>query len=206
MIQLLSDICMNHEDADVTLVVDGTKIPAHTWILSTRSTYFKSLFGGDFAESKQSEIELKVPLSAIKAILKYIYTGQMSLAAFECDEIVDMYDLANQYGFDSLKTTILEYLTSNLTLGNCIEIWNAAHLYSLNDLQKACMKFMDSNATELLGHETFKELSLNSLCALLKRDSFYAPEVEIFKAICNWHTSNLDADIKVGSYHIGTIK
>lgn len=191
---------MNDEHADVIFIVEGTKIPAHKNILSVRNSYFKSLFGGAFAEAKQAEIELKVPLTAFKAILKYIYTGQMSLSAFECiHEIVEVYDLANQYGFEKLKTNILDYLTANLKLENCVAILNDAQSYVIGDLQNSCLIFMDSHSKELLGHDTFKELPLDSLCALLKRDSFYAPEVVIFNSICKWYTSNPDADIKVST-------
>ncbi|XP_055298946.1 BTB/POZ domain-containing protein 9-like [Sitodiplosis mosellana] len=192
ILHLLNEICMTDEHADVTFVVENIKIPAHKTILSLRSPYFHSLIFGGFAEEKQAEIKLEVPLGAFKVILKYIYTGRLSLANLECEEIIAIYDLVNQYGFDTLKNTILKYLTINLTLENCVSILNAAHLYSLDDLQAACMKFMDFNSTELLEHDSFKELPSTSLCILLKRDTFYAPEIDIFKAICNWSTYNPD--------------
>lgn len=197
--QHLSNLCGKDKFSDVTFIVEGTKIPAHKMILSAQSTYFETMFGGAFAEAKQTEVELNVPLSAFRAILKYIYTRCLSLAAFECVEIVEVYDLANQYGFDALTKIILEYLTAKLKLENCVEMLNAALLYSLDDLQNACLQFMDSHSNELLGHETFKELPISSLCALLKRDSFYAIGFDIFKAIRNWYTCNPDADIKVSS-------
>lgn len=59
------------------------------------------------------------------------------------------------------------------------------------------MNFMDFNSTELLHHDTFKTVSLISLCILLKRDTFYAPEIDIFQSICNWYKNNQDADVKV---------
>ncbi|XP_055326142.1 BTB/POZ domain-containing protein 9-like, partial [Sitodiplosis mosellana] len=197
ILQLLSDICMNDEHADVTFVVENEKIPAHKTILSLRSSYFRSLFGGAFAESAQAEVELEVPVNAFKAILKYMYTGCLSLAALESHQIIEVYDLAEQYDFSaSMKKIILDYLTANLTLDNCGSILNAAHLYSIKDLQTACMKFMDSHSMELLGCDSFLALSLTSLCTLLKRDSFYALEIDIFKAVCNWLAHNSDADVK----------
>ncbi|XP_055304267.1 BTB/POZ domain-containing protein 9-like [Sitodiplosis mosellana] len=188
---------MNDEHADVTFVVENQKIPAHKTILSLRSSYFRSLFGGAFAESAQAEVELEVPVDAFKAILKYMYTGCLSLAALESHQIIEVYDLAEQYDFSaSMKKIILDYLTANLTLDNCGSMLNAAHLYSIKDLQTACMKFMDCHSMELLDHDSLKALPVDSLCTLLKRDSFYAPEIEIFKAVCNWSTHNPGADVK----------
>ena len=196
---------MKDDHSDVSFIVENTKISAHKMILSARSSYFQSMLFAGFSESKKAEIPLNVSLDPFKAILKYIYTGCLSLAALDCNEIVDIYDLANQYGFDSLKNSILKYFTVNLKLENCVSILNAAFLYSLDDLQATCMKLMDCNSIQLLEHDSFKALPLTSLCALLKRNTFYAPEIEIFKAICNWSKNNPDDDIKVSSVSLDEI-
>lgn len=188
---------MKDEYSDVAFIVENTTIPAHKIILSLRSSYFQSLFSGGFAEAKQDEIKMKVPLEAFKSILKYIYTGRLSLSTLPTHQIVEVYDLAEQYGFDALKNNILEYLTGNLTLDNCVPTLNAAYLYSLYGLQEACMKFLDCHSSKFLDHDHFQALSLTSLCTLLKRDTFYAPEVNIFKAICQWVVNIPDADVKV---------
>lgn len=198
--QCLNNICQKDEFADVTFIVEDIKIPAHKTILSARSSYFNAMFQpGGFKEANQTEIELNVPLNAFRVILKYIYTGWMSFADLECTEIIELYDLANQYGFDSLQKAILHYLEANLTLENCVTILNAAQRYAIDHLQNWCLMFMDINPTDLLERDTFKELSMGSLCALLKRDTFCAPENKIFNAICNWHTRNPSSDIKVNT-------
>lgn len=200
ILKLLNEICMKDDHSDVTFIVENTKIPAHKTILAARSSYFHTLLCGDFAEAKQAEIQLKVPLDPFKAILKFIYTGCLSLAGYEIGQITELYGLTELYGFNTLQNTILDYLIANLTIENCVSILNASHLYTLGDLQTACMKFMDCHSTELLDHETFKELSQNSLFALLKRDTFYAPEIDIFKSVCNWFRNNSNADIKVSTF------
>ncbi len=60
---------------------------------------------------------------------------------------------------------------------------------------------MDRNATAMLVHESFKNLSQESLCGLLKRDSFFAPEVLIFGAVSNWCKVNQTTDIEVYLYN-----
>lgn len=56
---------------------------------------------------------------------------------------------------------------------------------------------MDLNATDILKHETFKTLSQDSLCGLLERDSFFAPEVTIFVAVEDWCKNNTDVNPEV---------
>lgn len=199
VLKLLDDICLSEKHSDVTFVVENNKIPAHKTILMARSPYFVSLICGDFVEANQAQIELKVPLDAFKAILKYIYTGRLSVATLDFDEIVEILDLAEQYGLDTLKNTTIEYLTANLTLDNCVVILAATYLYSVDYLQETCMDFMDHRSIELLNHETFKTLPVTPLCALLGRDTFYAPEIDIFNAICSWSANKPNADIKVCS-------
>lgn len=188
---------MKDENADITFIAENERIPAHKLILSVRSSYFSTLINSDFAEAKQDEIELKVPLNAFKAILKYIYTGCLELDTFENHLFIEIYDLAERYEFDALKKTILEHLKVNLTLDHCVSTLNAACLYSVDSLQSSCMHFMDCHSVKLLDHDTFKTLSLDALCTLLKRDSFYAKEIDIFKAIVKWSINQSDDDIKV---------
>lgn len=194
----MGQLCMNTEYSDVVFVVEGVKLAAHKILLASRSSYFRALLYGGLAESTQSEIILKVPLEAFKALLNYIYTGCMSLVKMKEETILDSLGLANQYGFETLELAISAYLTNNLSLKNCCAILDAARLYSLENLSDVCMTFMDRNSTDLLNSNSFKTLSQDSLCTLLERDSFFAQEVVIFNAVHNWCKRNPDADIPVG--------
>lgn len=195
--QQMSQLCMNAEYSDVVFVVEGSRLPAHKIVLAARSQYFRALLFNGLAETTQNEIELKVPLEAFKALLDYIYTGCMSLTKMKEENILDSLGLANQYGFETLELAISSYLTNSLSLKNCCAILDAARLYSLDTLSDVCMTFMDRNSTELLTSPTFKTLSQYSLCSLLERDSFFAPEVQIFNAVYDWCKNNPNADIEV---------
>lgn len=49
---------------------------------------------------------------------------------------------------------------------------------------------MDKHAPEVIQSKTFKQMSPEALIQLLSRDSFYAPEFEIFLAVWSWVTAN----------------
>lgn len=79
---------LSEEYSDVTIVVAGHKFYSHKLILAARSEYFRALLFGGMKESAQNEIELNASsLPAFKNLLKYIYTGRMSLAN-ERDEVL----------------------------------------------------------------------------------------------------------------------
>lgn len=189
---------MNSEYSDVTFIVDNEKIHAHKNILAMRSSsYFHGLLYGGLAESTQREIKLNVPLEAFKATVKYMYTGCMSLDGMGYECILGVIDLAEQYGLESLKLTISSYLTRVVSKENCCSILNAAIKYNLKTLSNQLMEFMDCNASMMLTSADFQMLSQDCLCALLERDSFSAPEIEIFKAVVEWYENNPTADIQV---------
>lgn len=188
---------MNSEFSDVTFTVEGVKVSAHRSILAIRSPYFRALLYGGLCESAQSDIELKVPLEAFKALLKFMYTGSMPLNKMKLKDIMDSLDLAHQYGFSTLESAISTYLIKILSQENCCEILDAARLYNLEMLSEACMTFIDNNASDMLVSSTFQMLSQESLYALLKRDTFYAQEIEIFNAVNEWYKHNPNANMEV---------
>lgn len=88
---LVSALFLNGEYSDVQLVVEGVSFPAHRIILASRSQYFRALLFGGMKETSQSEIELKAaPTVAFKILLKYIYSGRMTLVDLKEETILDI--------------------------------------------------------------------------------------------------------------------
>ncbi|XP_066254986.1 BTB/POZ domain-containing protein 9-like [Euwallacea similis] len=194
----LSSLYLNQEYSDVCLVVEGQKLPAHKVILAARSDYFRALLYGGLRESSQTEIMLQdAPLNAFKILLKYIYTGHMFLMTLKEDVILDTLGLAHQYGFEDLEGAISDILKQLLALRNVCAILDTAHLYRLDKLVAVCHSFLDKHACEILMHESFVTLSQDALVELLQRDSFFAPEVEIFRGVSNWCKANEDNNDKI---------
>lgn len=196
--QEMGELCLSPEYSDVTFIVENQKIPGHRVILARRSSYFRALLYGGLVESSQNEIELNVPLVAFKTLLVYIYTGLMSLSQIKEENILDTLGLANQYGFEALEEAISSHLKRKLSLENCCAILDAARLYNLETLTTVCMTFMDRNAATVLTHPSFKNLSQDSLCCLLQRNSFFAQEIDVFNAVYAWCQYNGTADTTVG--------
>nr|CAD7585955.1 unnamed protein product [Timema genevievae] len=191
----IGKLYLNDEYSDVILTVDGQPFHGHKVILAARSDYFRALLFGGMRESQQTEIELKgTSLVAFKSLLKYIYTGHISLANLKEDVILDVLGLAHQYGFVDLEASISDYLRDILQIRNVCIIYDAARLYQLQFLTKVCCTFMDRHALEIIHHDSFLQLSPYAVKELLSRDSFYAQEVEIFRAVCQWVTASPDLE------------
>lgn len=192
----MARLCMNEQYADVEFIVEEERIPAHRVILAARSEYFRALLYGGMAETTQRQIPLEVPLEAFKVLLRYIYSGTLLLSTLDEDSTIDVLGMANQYGFQDLEMAISNYLRQYLALDNVCMILDAARLYNLEELTEVCLMFMDRNAGDLLLHNSFNTLSKESLEEVLRRDCFFAPEVQIFLAVWKWSRFNSNVDFK----------
>jgi len=178
---------LNDEYSDVTLVVEHHRFHAHKVILAARSEYFRALLYGGMKESQLEEIELKdTHLLAFKELLRYIYRGHMTLGNQKDELILEILGLAHKYGFQDLESSISDYLKAVLSIKNVCLIYDTASLYGLEKLMHSCCFFMDRHAVEVIQHESFGNLSRDCVREIISRDSFCAPEVEIFKAVYNW--------------------
>ncbi|VDP45573.1 unnamed protein product [Heligmosomoides polygyrus] len=99
------------EFSDLTLVAGRERFPAHRVILAFRSEYFRAMLYGGLMESVQTEIELKeVNPTALRAVLKYIYSVEIDLSELNVEEILATLRLAHEYGLTKFQEAIVDYL------------------------------------------------------------------------------------------------
>jgi BTB/POZ domain-containing protein 9 len=201
-VTLLSDnigaLFMQDSYSDLTLVVDGQQFPAHKVVLAARSEYFRALLFGGLREShlECNTVELKdTPAVGFHHLLKYIYTGKINLSELKEEILLEVLGLANQYGFVELQSAMSEYLQAILNNQNVCLIFDIASMYGLQALCETCCQYMDHNAADILHTEGFLTLSPTALHDLTSRDSFCAPEIDIFRAIQLWAERNSDQQL-----------
>lgn len=176
----IGSLYLNDSYSDVTLKVDHAYFQAHRVILAARSEYFRALLYGGMRESSECEVELKdTNVAAFKVLLRYIYTGKISLTNIKEDLILEILGLAHIYGFNELEESISEYLKAVLNPRNLCTIFGASHLFCLASLTEFCLEFADKHASEILSSDGFLNLSVSAIEQLLSRDSFCAPEIDI---------------------------
>uniref|UniRef100_A0A182VAD9 BTB domain-containing protein n=1 Tax=Anopheles merus TaxID=30066 RepID=A0A182VAD9_ANOME len=190
LVAQLAQLCLNADNADVTFIVKGQHLPAHRIILATRSEYFRALLFGALKESKQNEITLDVSVDAFRYLMKYIYTGSLSLKQMKIGDILDTLELAHQYGFIDLQKALANHLGKVIGMNNVCVILETARLLDLTELSSTCYTFMDGNATSIIQPYKFRSIAYEALFSLLQRDTFAADEVDIFNAVHGWCRCN----------------
>ena len=117
----------------------------------------------------------------------YLYPNGI---VFRFQVSLDLLGLANKYDFSPLQQAIVAYLKATLNVTNVCLVYNVASFYQLKDLCMACSTFVDMHASEVMKSEGFLSLSQLALVELCSRDSFFAPELEIYKGIVRWMEHN----------------
>lgn len=101
-----------------------------------------------------------------------------------------MLGLTNKYDFGTLQQATITYLKATLSGLNVCYIYNVASFYQLKELCSACSAFVDLHALEVMTSEGFLSLSQPVLTDLVRRDSFFAPELDIYHGVVRWMKHN----------------
>ncbi|VDP15075.1 unnamed protein product [Heligmosomoides polygyrus] len=143
------------------------------------------LLGGLFSQFSQMKTPSKDSGSSVLGMTPYIYTGKLELSTYKVEDLVAILQLAHEYGLVNIQQPIVDYLKKKLDISNVLIILRTAALL-FDDLTESCMKFADQHASDVLASKNFLTLQQKAVEEVLTRDSFYAPEIDIFKAICEW--------------------
>lgn len=106
--------------------------------------------------------------------------------------MLELVALANRFDLSALQVSVCNYMIGNLTVDNVCSTLDMAIFLHLERLHECCLRFVDDHATVILKSGQFLQLSKEALIEVLRRDSFFAPEEEIFVAVSGWCKANID--------------
>jgi hypothetical protein len=135
--------------SDVTFeVVGGERIPAHKFILAASSECFSALLKGQWAESTSGVVRMEQSATAVKALLRFLYTGEVDEAALVSD-LGGVLELAALHGQDDLTAACEKHALQSLTVRTVIVKLVVAHLHKLTALKAACIALIKSDLQTL---------------------------------------------------------
>lgn len=187
----LSSLFQRPELSDLTLVIENQDVKVNRSILAARSGYFNALLYNGMKESSETRIELPTAeLKSFKLLLKYIYSGKLPLSNLSSEELADLLIAARFFCLEKLVCDIALYLSLHINKSNVWLLYQVSKLFFIDSLTKACERFFDKNAESILQHDEFSLLGVDELKEMVSRDSFYAPERAILRAICIYYRNN----------------
>lgn len=80
LLEQINQLRRSSELCDVCLLVGGSRVYAHKIILSASSPYFRAMFTGELAESKQDKITIRdIDETAMEMLVDFCYTSKITV-------------------------------------------------------------------------------------------------------------------------------
>ncbi|KAJ8906235.1 hypothetical protein NDN08_002729 [Rhodosorus marinus] len=178
---VLSDVVLEGED--------GTSIEAHSLLLRSRSEYLNVALGGNWREWN---VNATVPglmskpvasTSALHAVVRYIYTGEVG---FSDKNVYEILNLAREMLLDDLVQLGYVYIRSSLKPESAV--FHAGEILASCDqnlLQLLC-EFVAKAGQEILITNEFTHCSRYELTAILQHENVGVHEDVVLKAVQIW--------------------
>ena len=173
--------------ADIIFIVgkppSQRRIPAHKFILATGSAVFDAMFNGAMASTSHEEEIPDVEPAAFLALLRFLYSDEVIIGP---ETVMTTLYTAKKYAVPALEISCVDFLKQNLSSDNAFLLLTQARLFDEPQLAALCLETIDKNTTEALAAEGFIDIDLETLCAVLERDTLGIREFKLFAAVGRW--------------------
>ncbi|XP_032483402.1 BTB/POZ domain-containing protein 2 isoform X3 [Phocoena sinus] len=141
------------------------------------------MFNGGMATTS-TEIELPdVEPAAFLALLKFLYSDEVQIGP---ETVMTTLYTAKKYAVPALEAHCVEFLKKNLRADNAFMLLTQARLFDEPQLASLCLENIDKNTADAITAEGFTDIDLDTLVAVLERDTLGVREVRLFSAVVRW--------------------
>ncbi|GMH41616.1 hypothetical protein BSKO_09526 [Bryopsis sp. KO-2023] len=145
---------MNSHLSDVTVVVEGKDIPAHTIVLAEGSTVFDRMWGSDMKENQTRRVEVaEVTYPVMNIVLQYLYG---CLDEVPAEFTMDVFRAADLYEVPGLRSECLKLMMNDMDVSTLVDFWHLAHRFSIDELTHACVELASDNPFDLVQSPSFQ--------------------------------------------------
>ncbi|CAG8787844.1 1000_t:CDS:2, partial [Dentiscutata erythropus] len=181
---------------------DLKELYAHSLILRARSTFFDSALSSRWArkEGKSFIIEMKdVSINTFKAVLKYIYTTEISLDELSGVEILEFLVETDRLLLlnEGINRKLFSYVYENLEKiirNDAIKTLQIIFQYNniFETLYGSCLQLICAYPNMVFEHPRFTQLDSSILTLILKRDDLgKLSESNILSYLIQWGIAQL---------------
>ncbi len=136
------------------------------------------------------------------ALLKFLYSDEVQIGP---ETVMTTLYTAKKYAVPALEKHCVDFLKKNLCADNAFMLLTQvrfsgisqiilvvtmslfqARLFDEPQLAALCLETIDKNTPEALSAEGFTDIDINTLCAVLDRDSLRIKEAKLFAAVIKW--------------------
>uniref|UniRef100_A0A7E5A1G9 BTB domain-containing protein n=1 Tax=Panagrellus redivivus TaxID=6233 RepID=A0A7E5A1G9_PANRE len=142
--------------SDLTLTVQGRKIPVHKSILCSSSTVISAMFDHDTKEARENNINIvDFDFKAVQSAIDYIYGKEVLNPT--ASNATEMHRFFDKYMIKCAADKLLAWLKDNISVDNFWSIQKYAWEVSQDELKTASIQFYRAN-TMLTLTDKFRQL------------------------------------------------
>lgn len=141
--------------SDVKICVENREFDAHKTVLAARSPVFAAMFRNQMKENSENRIEVADSNeTAVGELLRYLYAERT--IPLTIDLALDLFELADKYDIQNLKSETANYLRCNFSIENILDILVAAHLHDEKRMKMEAIEYIANNLWYLLKSPKWK--------------------------------------------------
>lgn len=172
VLQQITECYENQARCDVQFhFQDGGHVGGHVVILASRSPVFSAMFQHQMSEMKTGQVDIvDIQPEIFKQFLYFIYSGQIGMPLNE-ENAKSLYEVADKYCIEDLKTKCVDFLTHCVDLNNAIDFAIWADLLSVENLKETAVKKIVEHGQVICEMDAWEELMKNhtDLCLSITR-------------------------------------
>ncbi|RGB30653.1 hypothetical protein C1646_817801 [Rhizophagus diaphanus] len=190
---LLSNTNLVEYDVIIYAGNNNREICAHSFVLRTRSQYFRTEFSNGSFDRRNGKFIFYIPNitpQLFNMILRFIYCGKIELDQLAGPDILNLLMAADEINIQRLIDYIQEYLVNNkvnYVQQNSIEILKKIHQNNaFIDLQNICIKKICVKPERLFNSNDFTSLNASILELIFNRDDLPLDEIVVWDNLIRW--------------------
>ncbi|XP_016325890.1 BTB/POZ domain-containing protein 2-like isoform X3 [Sinocyclocheilus anshuiensis] len=114
---------------------------------------------------------------------RFLYSDEVQIGP---ETVMTTLYTAKKYAVPALEAHCVEFLKKNLRADNAFMLLTQARLFDEPQLASLCLENIDKNTADALAAEGFTDVDIDTLVAVLERDTLGVREVRLFGAAVRW--------------------
>ncbi|KAL1447712.1 hypothetical protein WDU94_005592 [Cyamophila willieti] len=180
----------NKEHSDTVFIIKKHKFYVSRQLIGVASKKLDAIMKENFTyHNKHITLHAVKCEESFSVILKYMYGLDMNFGELKMEVLCRVIQLAETYQLEQFSKDIQCYLSKHdqFNIDSLAVLLNTARKFNLEELYKKLKVFAFQHAEDFVKHKSIVHVSYEVLTDLVKSDYFCVPELDILKAVLNWH-------------------
>ncbi|KAL1448832.1 hypothetical protein WDU94_000087 [Cyamophila willieti] len=180
----------NKEHSDTVFIIKKHKFYVSRQLIGVASKKLDAIMKENFTyHNKHITLHAVKCEESFSVILKYMYGLDMNFGELKMEVLCRVIQLAETYQLEQFSKDLQCYLSKHdqFDIDSLAVLLSTARKFNLEELYKKLKVFAFQHAEDFVKHESIVHVSYEVLNDLVKSDYFCVPEIDILKAVLNWH-------------------